>query len=200
MGRPKLSDAEKAARAAARAPAIERINDSAMQNAGSGPSAAGKVFRPSSAGAKVTVACKLGIAYFDLRLFKPNEVWENTQTGPRKIIEHRQYGTIVRLRGTSYPRGTPPEGFPDRPEIIGNAALNPGVDKEFFDAWLEQNKLNPLVVNRMIFAQEDRADVVAQAKEFGAEVSGLEPINPKKDSRMPKPTHSALSEIEKRTD
>jgi hypothetical protein len=201
MGRPKLSDAEKAARAAARAPTIKALNDQALNNPGSILNASGEVMRKSSGGAKVTVACKIGIAYFNLQLFQPVEVSENTQTGPRKIIEHRRVGPVVQLRGTAYPRGTVPEGFPDRPEMVGGAALNRGIDKDFFDEWMRQNQRGAVVKNNLIFGDEDHSKVVAMALELAGEASsGLEPINPKKDSRMPRPTNSALSPIEKRTD
>lgn len=156
----------------------------------------GEVARPQHAGAKVIVGCKIGLAYIDIQLCKRVTVYENTQTGPREIQRYDRVGQVVRIRGTAYPRGTPPEGFPDRPPTYDGAALTYGVDKDFWDQWKEQNKLNPIVMNGMIFAHEDIDHVRGIAKETAALKSGLEPVNPKGDNRMPKSTRSDVSNIE----
>lgn len=161
--------------------------------------AAGNVMTPSQAGAKVTVGCKLGVAYFDIQLCKIEDKFEQNMQGGRTIKEATRIGPKVRLRGTAYPRGQVPDGFPDRPRIIGGAAMNPNVDKSFWDAWLEQNRLNPLVQNGMIFAHEDDAYVAGQAKETSGLLSGLEPLDPKnlkKDPRIPRSTRTELTNIE----
>src|SRR6185312_8478552 len=152
--------------------------------------ASGDVARPSSGGAKVTVALKLGVAYFDIQLCKIEEKFEQNMQGGRMVKEATRVGPRVRLRGTAYPRGTVPDGFPERPRMVGGAALNPGVDKDFWDVWVEQNRLNPLVINGMIFAHEIEDRVVGQAKEVAQNTSGLEPIDPKntKDNRVPRST------------
>ena len=82
--------------------------------------------------------------------------------------------------------------------MVGGAALNPGVDKDFWDAWVEQNRLNPLVINGMIFAHEIEDRVVGQAKEVAQITSGLEPIDPKntKDNRVPRSTRGDIANIE----
>lgn len=178
-----------------RAEEIEKVNQRAMQNPGAVADAHGEKMKASRAGAKVTVACKLGVGYFNLQLSQLQEKWENTQTGPRKIMEARRFGPVVQIRGTAYPRGTPPMGFPERPTIVDGAALTPDVDAEFWFAWLEANKLNPLVVNKMIFAHEQRDFVIGQAKELKGINSGLEPMNPKGDARAPKTTRSDVDPI-----
>lgn len=156
------------------------------------------VAKPQHAGGKVTIACKVGVAYIDLQLSRLEEVYENTQTGPRRIKEARRFGPVVRIRGTAYPRGTPPRGFPPPPLMVGGAALNPGIDKDFWDAWREQNKQSPYVINGMIFAHESDDHVRGRALEESAIHSGLEPLDPDsgKDPRMPRATRSELTNIE----
>lgn len=146
----------------------------------------GQIARPSSAGAKVTVACKLGLAYLDIQHSHIVNKFEQNMQGGKQIREAERVGQVVRLRGTAYPRGTPPKGFPPPPEIVGGAALNRGIDKDWFDAWLEQNKLNPIVQNKMVFAHESDDHVRGEAAELSAFLSGLEPVNPDGDHRIPK--------------
>ena len=158
--------------------------------------AADHVIKAAVAGAKVTVACKIGVGWFDLQLCEKRIVKENTQTGPRDIEQWFRLPRIVRIRGTAYPRGTPPEGYPERPEMVGGFALTRNVDKDFWDEWEKQNSRSPFVQNKMIFAYESNDAVVGQAKELAETLSGLEPLNPKKDSRMPKPTNTGITEIQ----
>ena len=174
---------------------IER-NQEFMQNPSAVADAHGEIERPQSAGAKVTVACKLGVPLFDLQLSETKEVDEQGLGTVRRIKEGRRIGGVVRIRGTAYPRGTPPEGFPPPPLIVGGAAMNPGVDKDFWDRWLEQNKLNPLVINGMLFAHESESYVTGKAKEEAENLSGLEPINPKNDPRNLKSTRADMTDIE----
>ena len=162
-----------------------------------GAQGAERVVKPKSSGEKVTVACKLGVAYYDIYLCREETVSENTQTGPRDVTRYVPIrDNTVRLRGTAYPRGTVPDGFPDRPLIVGGAAMNPGIDKDWFDHWLDQNKKNPLVMNRIIFAHTSLDHVKGEAKELAGVSSGMDPINPKGDPRMPKSTNAAVSNIE----
>lgn len=159
----------------------------------------GEIAKPQSAGAKVIVALKLGIAYFDIQLCSIVDKFEQNMQGGRTVKEATRIGQVVRLRGTAYPRGTPPEGFPDRPEIIAGAALNYGIDKDWFTEWMHQNRLNPIVVNKMIFGHETIAGVHAMAKELAGQLSGLDPVNPKNlkgDPRMPRTTRQDVSDVE----
>ncbi len=180
-------------------PAVKAANEAAFQNPGAVAAASGEVARPQHAGAKVTVACKIGIAYFDLQLSEIVEKDEQSMGGLRRIKEAIRIGPVVRLRGTARPRGTPPEGFPEAPEIVAGAALTHGVDKEFWDKWSKLNRLNPVVANNMVFADEDPNRVRAKARELAGELSGMDPINPKnlkRDPRIPRPSREGVSEIE----
>lgn len=183
-------------KAAGQPTAVEKLNAAATVR----PDLIGSqnVATRSGSGETVTVGLKLGVAYFDIQLCEITEKFEQNMQGGRTIKEAVRIGKKVRLRGTSYPRGQPPEGFPERPLIIGGAAMNPGIDKEFWDKWVEQNKLNPMVVNGMIFANTSADYVAFQAKEMAAVQSGLEPIDPlkKNDPRIPKSTRVEMTNIE----
>lgn len=174
---------------------IQELNLKAFANPGAVADAQGPIARPQSSGAKVIVACKLGIAYYDIQLCKIEDKFEQNLQGGRIVKEAIRIGEVVRLRGTAYPRGTPPEGFPERPLMVGGAALNFGIDKEWFDEWLKQNHLNPIVKNGLIFAHESQDAVVGQARETAALQSGLEPITPGKDKRVPKSTRGEVSDV-----
>lgn len=179
-----------------RARAIAETNKQAIIHPDKVADAHGEIARPSSAGAKVIVACKLGVAYFSIQLCKMETKFEQNMQGGREVKESTRIGEVVRLRGTAYPRGTPPEGFPERPEIVAGAALNYGIDRDWFNEWLKQNHLNPLVMNKMIFAHEKLDGVRGIAKETAGVQSGLEPISPKKDPRITRSTRSEVSDIE----
>jgi hypothetical protein len=185
-----------AAKAAGTKTEIQAANEAAIKR----PDlvASENVAQRQRSGAKVTVGLKLGVAYFDIQLCRIEDKFEQNMQGGRTVKEAVRVGNKVRLRGTAYPRGTVPDGFPDRPKIVGGAALNYGIDKDFWDAWVEQNRLNPLVVNGMIFAHEIEDHVVGQAKETADVLSGLEPIDPKnrKDSRIPRSTRTDLTNVE----
>lgn len=175
---------------------LAALNQKQFTNPGSAPSAAGPVAGPSK-GRTVVVACKLGVAWFSIQYCEIVEKFEQNMQGGRTVKEANRVGPVVQLRGTAYPRGTVPEGFPPPPIMVGGAALNYGIDAEFFEKWLKQNEKNPLVMNKMIFAHESEDRVRGEAKELSGFLSGLDPVNPKKDDRIPRSTRKAeISEIE----
>lgn len=144
---------------------------------------------------KVTVACKIAVPWFALQLCERREVSENTQTGPRTIEQWFRTGRVVNVRGTAYPAGTPPEGFPARPQLVAGYALTHGVDKEFWDAWVAQQAKAPYVQSGMIMAYEKLDMINGAARERVNELSGLEPLNPKSDPRVPRSTNGAVSSV-----
>lgn len=185
-----------AARAAGVKTPVEIINEAAMKRPDLVTTQS--LITPSRSGAKVTVGCKLGVAYFDIQLSRKERIFEQNMQGGREVDVYARFGPTVRLRGTAYPRGTVPDGFPDKPKIVGGAAMNPGVDKEFWDAWVEQHKLDPLVINGFIFANENDDFVTGQARETVEVTSGLDPLKPddKTDKRIPRSTRTDLADIE----
>lgn len=153
---------------------------------GTGASAGNKV---SHAGAKVIVASKLPMA-LELQLCVSRE--QQIKNGGSVWTEtiFAKDGPIVTIHGTAYPNGQVPDGMPDRPQMAHGAALTYGVDKDFFDRWLEQNKTSPIVVNRLVFAHEKSDSVKARAREVRDFDSGLGPLNPENDRRMPRKLQS----------
>jgi hypothetical protein len=120
----------------------------------------------------VTVACKIPNGLL-LRIFRMAPAREQTPTGFRDIDRAEQVGETTKINGPSVPFGTVQEYT-----IIGGYALTPNVNKELFEAWLEQNAELPAVRAGLIFAHAKPAMVSDQAKEKKAAMSGLEPLNP----------------------
>jgi hypothetical protein len=207
MATAKQKAAEEAARRAAEANAagkpsseqIDALNKETTLHPDQVASAHGEPLRPGHAGAKCFVGFKVGIPYLDLQLSELQEVEEQTQTGLRTVKIPVRVGPVVRIRGTAYPRGQVPESFPEKPQIVAGAAINPNIDREFMRAWLQLNKLNPIVTNNMIFMADTEADAMAMARELGGLLSGFDPIDPRKgskDPRLPKSTNKDVGEVE----
>lgn len=154
-----------------------------------------KIIKPGSAGAKVIVACKIGIAFLDLQVFRKVAKMQDTQTGPRKVEEYVREPSIVRVRGTAYPRGTVPPGYPERPEMWHGYALTRGVDKEFWDLYEEQNRNSPYVKNDLLFACENENDVRARALSGRDVKSSIDPITGDTDPRIQRPSNSAIEPL-----
>lgn len=62
--------------------------------------------------------------------------------------------------------------------IIGGHGITENVDKELFDAWIEQHKDKDFIKKGFIFAHEKVANTSAEAKERADEKTGLEPLDP----------------------
>ena len=148
----------------------------------------------------VTVACKIAVAWFDLRICEPKEISENTQTGARKVTQWFPTGEVIRVRGTAYPRGEAPEGFPERPEMLMGYALTRGIPKDKWDKYLEANAKAPFIKSGMLRAFESTDQLKGYAEEHKDEMSGLEPIQRKKkqitDPRVPKSTNGAVMDLQ----
>lgn len=160
------------------------------------PNAHGEQLKTGVSGAKCYVGFKVGIAWLDLQLSELVEKDEQTQTGIRRIKEAVRLPGIVRIRGTSYPRGTPPEGFPEKPMIVSGCAITPNVDKDFMRKWLELNAPSPMVLNRMIFIADTEQEAIDIARELAGDLSGFDPVNPKNDPRVPKSANKFVGELE----
>lgn len=125
----------------------------------------------------VTIACKLPSGLL-LRVFKMEESQEPVMGGGfRSVKVARQVGETVRINGCAHPQ----DKAPLQPIVQGTGyALTPGVDKEFWDTWLAQNKDLMAVRNGLIFAHEKEASTVAEAREKKSVRSGLERLDPDK--------------------
>lgn len=153
-----------------------------------------------SAGAKVTVACKMAVAWFEMEICTESKVTEHSQTGPRQITQWDRTGKIFRVRGTAYPTGQVPEGFGPKPEMIAGYALTRDCPKDFWDAWVQQHAKAPYVINGMIMAASSMEALRAEAGERKGLLSGLEPVQRTKDkindARVTKPVRKDVEAVE----
>jgi hypothetical protein len=147
----------------------------------------------SNAGEKIIVASKLEMA-----LQIQRREWRTEQRRDRSVSwEERvavSVGPVVILAGTGFPNGPTPEGM-ERPRTMSGAALTFNVDREWFEAWLEENAEFPPVKNHLIFAHKTEDGVRGLAKDYKDIDSGLGPIKHSKnadgedvitDTRVPK--------------
>lgn len=135
--------------------------------------------------AHVTVVCKIPTGVV-LQLCAKEEYVEEGLNGSRTRTRYNKVGRTFIARGPASPNGQVPRGYV-RPALAGGYALTPNIPQDFWEAWLEQNADNPIVVNQMIFAQGKRGNAIAEAREKKDLKSGLEPMDPDGDYRMPKP-------------
>lgn len=145
-----------------------------------------KVGSPNRKGDTVTVACKMPHG-LRLRLFKMADVAVPVFGGGQKMVqEARQYGETVTINGNAVNFGMAP-----RCRIVAGYAFTPGVNKEFFEKWLEQNEDLDCVKNNLVFAHSTTESTVDQAKDQRKITSGLQPIDPdnlRNDPRVPHAT------------
>jgi hypothetical protein len=121
----------------------------------------------------VTVASKLQLG-LQLQLQAPYTVTEEVfGGGVRDKTRYHKTGKTVVIAGCALDRGGPSDKH-----LVGGFALTPGVDKEFWDAWLEQHRDFPPVKNGEIFAYERLATVTGEAKEKASLKTGGEPLDP----------------------
>ena len=165
---------------------------------------------PSRTGETVTVASKLPNKFI-LQLSERHSTQQPMLgAGMVEVVHFRFRGgpkNQFTLNGTAVEYGLQRTyGF------FHGAALTPGVPKWLWEDWCEQNVGCQLLVNGLIFAQPTARDVVAQAKEHKAQLTGLEPIDPTKPFRVgkkggtvieitpdgdsPKPNERALEEAQ----
>ena len=151
----------------------------------------------------VVVACKVPNG-LRLQLQKETKVREPKadRSGYEVAVYMTPTGKPIFVNGPAYPVGSLPEGFPRIPEIEGGYALTFGVPREFWDTWLEQNKLASYVESNMIFACASREDAQTKGREMEKLLSGLEPMSTAVDTdgrltdpRAPKPLNSMLSKV-----
>lgn len=137
--------------------------------------------KPQSAGDKVTVYCKMPNG-LRLRVFRMVEQREPVLGGgTREFHMAEPEGPEVVVWGNRFRLGDPMTH-----RIIGDYGLTEGVDKDFWDAWLEANKEQPYVVNGLIFAAGKREYGEAEAEDRRDTWSGLGPLLKDDDPRAPR--------------
>ena len=152
-----------------------------------------------STSATVTVACKIGLPWIDFEVCEPKTVRENTQTGSREVEQWFRTGKVVRVRGTAYPRGEAPEGFPEKPRMLLGYALTPNVRRDVWEQIAKQHAKAPYFMSGMVRAFASDADIKAYASDFEKNLSGLEPVQRTKDAifdeRIPRSVNGQISTI-----
>ena len=154
--------------------------------------------KPTKSAKHVTVASKLPMnitlqlcAKQVRRIPGQNGVYEETVYVPQ--------GRGFIIRGTAYPSGKVPKGFPKQPGMIedanGGYAMTPGVDADFMAEWMRQNAETDMVRNGLIKVQADLDDLAADAREHESVNSGLGPLVPDTDHRNPKPLNLGVSDV-----
>jgi hypothetical protein len=141
------------------------------------------------------VACKLPFAWIELQCEASKEFTEEGRFGAKKVTIWHKCGDIVRIRGTAYPTAQPPEGFAPRPEMMFGYTINRNVSKKFWDEFSKQKADWPPIRSGAIFAFRQMDDVKAKAREMQGFSTGFEPMDPKGDSRNPKPMRADLTPL-----
>lgn len=133
-------------------------------------------------GEKVCIGCKIPSG---LVLHLDEMVSVSVQVlggGVRDIEQSRPIpGETIRLNGCRAPWG---ENVGH--EIKHNAGLTFNVPKAFWDKWCEDNEGSPLLENGVLTVERDRKSLVDILKDERERKSGLEPLIPDTDPRIPK--------------
>ena len=142
-------------------------------------------------GQTVTVACKIPNGLY-LRVFEFVDHDEPVLGGGIRTVKTAvPKGEKVLINGPAVPFGVHPKH-----RIEEGYALTYNVDKELWDLWFEQNKDTDIVKNKLIWASEKPDNMRGFARENAARLSGMEPVTPGNDYRVPK-SPRFLSKIEK---
>jgi hypothetical protein len=144
--------------------------------------AASNSLRAQSSGDKVTVGCKVPQG-FVMQLYEQIAVSTPVLGGGLRdeMVPRALPGETIRLNGCRSPWGEHPNH-----EIKHAAGLTFGVPKVFWDEWCRQYAESPLLLNGVIFAQPDRKSLVDQAKEEKDRWTGMTPMMPDTDPRIPR--------------
>lgn len=132
----------------------------------------------------VTVACKIPNGLV-LQLCQKQKRPEQGLGVTREVNVFSKVGDTITVAGPAYPNGPVPKGFKRRPEDADGYALTRNVPAAFWEAWLAQNKDTDFVMSGMIFAFPDIESVMAKARDGERIKSGLQPLDPDGDSRVP---------------
>jgi len=123
---------------------------------------------------QVTVACKLPHGLI-LQICKEVEKAEAQRDGAHKLVkEWIRLPEKVKIKGylEKYRVDLPPAAQGS------SYALTHGVDKDFWDQWLAQNRDLDMVKAKLIFASDKQDTIRTATKDYEKVKCGLEPINP----------------------
>lgn len=133
-------------------------------------------------GEKVTIGCKIPSGLI-LQLYEMVTVSTPVLGGGMREAEQARPlpGETIRLNGCRAPWGEHPGH-----EIKHGAGLTFNVPRAFWDEWVRQNSDSPLLVNGVVQVERDRKSLVDLLKDEKDRRSGLEPIAPDTDPRIPR--------------
>jgi hypothetical protein len=146
----------------------------------------------------VTVACKMPNGLI-LRLYEMIEIMEPVMGGgmrPTMVARPHPDGREYTINGNRTPYGAQATH-----EISHGYGLTPGVDREFFEKWISDNKNIPAVRNGLIFAHAKADQMRGHVKEMEGVKTLLEPLdtnNLSRDERVKSISMRRLS-VEKAT-
>lgn len=143
-----------------------------------------------------TIGSKLPM-HLELQLCTATTARVTGQFGATTETVHVKTGPVYAVRGTGYPAGTIPKGFP-RPPYINDAgfAVTKNIPFEFAEQWFRQNKDTDMVKNGLIMFEADIDSLADMSSDFAKVDSGLGPLT-EGDKRNPKPLNSMVSELTK---
>lgn len=151
---------------------------------------ASKVKDQDSSGV-VTVACKLPNGLI-LRVFDMAEDHEPVLGGgSRKVSKAVPREDTYAVHGSAKPFNQEVDW-----QIIGGYGLTPNIPREFYDKWEEQNASAAYVKNALVFAYERMENCVSAAKDHKEVLSGMQPLTPNTDSRLPKSGRGEVGKLE----
>lgn len=138
--------------------------------------------RAQSSGEKITVGCKIPTG-FVMQLYEQIRVSTPILGGGLRdeMVPRALPGETIRLNGCRAPWGENPGH-----EIKHATGLTFNVPKDFWDEWYRQYEGSPLLENEVIFAQPDRKSLVDQARDEKDRWTGLAPVVPDTDPRIPR--------------
>lgn len=137
--------------------------------------------KPTSAGAKVTVYCKMpcGLRIRNFRMVPQTE--QVLGGGTREFHIAEPTGEEILIWGNRFRIGDP-----QTHRLVGDYGVTEGVDKDSWDAWLAANKEIPMVKNGLVFAAEKRDFGEDEAHDRRDTFSGLGPMAKDGDPRAPR--------------
>lgn len=139
--------------------------------------------RPATGTDTVTVACKVSNGLI-LRVFEMRDTSEAVFGGGSITVKKSfQVGGDVVLRGSALDPAELRAGRMPTFPFGGGYSLTPGVPREFWERWLEQNRDSPIVQNNLVFAHSDVNSTLDAAREREAVESGYEGIDPENPSK-----------------
>lgn len=142
----------------------------------------GKATAPTKTGATVTIACKLPNGLV-LRVFDFEEGQEPVMGGGMRTVKVAvQKGDTLRINGSAVAFGTIPSY-----KIVGGYALTPGIPKDFWELYEQQNHDQAFIKNHLVFAYDKFVMAEGAAEEHAGTKSGLQPIQINRQGQVEDP-------------